>query len=403
MRKALSGLTIVELLIVITIIGILATIGIVSYSSINTNSADSRRKLQTEAIADELEKYYNQNGGYPSCADLTQSPDLVVKNVLPNLSPGTLTAPGEPEGTNSIVCTATPTTNQYGYTTDGGSFSLNYIGTSGSTTVSSVTSRHDYKKLDFAYTGSYQSYTIPQGVYSIKVEAWGAQGGGETGGKGGYATGDIPVTPGEVLRVYVGGRGATGTCVYTSNCMTGGFNGGGNGGGSDVSSTGHGGGGATDVRRSPYDLASRIIVAGGGGARGGERSTGVGAGGDGGGLTGGNGYVCTNCSGSPVGGPGSGGTQASGGSGGIAGAYSVSYPGLAGGAGSLGQGGNSPSCWYSGSGGGGGGYYGGGGGGCPGQHGGGGGSSWIISTADNVNHSSGLKIGNGQATIYVGS
>ena len=401
MRKTLSGFTIVELILVISIIGILSTIGVVSYNSVKSSSEALQKETKAKTITEAIEKYYEKNGTYPSCADLTQSSKIVVEDVLLGLDPGVLTVPGEPEGTNSITCTTTPTLSQYGYTSDGGSFSLLYLKDESTTESTTILSKHGYEKIEFNYTGSYQSYTVPPGVYYIQVEAWGAQGGGDTGGKGGFATANIPVTPSEILRIYIGGRGITGTCTYLDGCMPGGFNGGGDGGGSDVTSTGHGGGGATDIRKSPYDLASRIIVAGGGGARGGEQSTGVGAGGAGGGEVGQNGYACTNCSGSPTGGPGSGATQTSGGTGGSAGSYSTSYPGVAGGNGSLGQGGNGTSCWWSGSGGGGGGYYGGGGGGCPGQHGGGGGSSWVTPDANNIKYSTGLKTGNGLAIIYI--
>jgi hypothetical protein len=62
----------------------------------------------------------------------------------------------------------------------------------------------------FLYTGAFQTYTVPPGVTSIQIETWGAQGGTGTGfdgvvglgGRGGYAIGNLAVTPGQVLRVY---------------------------------------------------------------------------------------------------------------------------------------------------------------------------------------------------------
>jgi len=71
---------------------------------------------------------------------------------------------------------------------------------------------------------------------------------------GGYVKGDIPVTPGETLYIYVGQQPTT---------ITGGFNGGGNGEGA-----GKGGGGGTDVRQAGTALASRVVVAGAGGGAG---------------------------------------------------------------------------------------------------------------------------------------
>src|SRR4249920_3810827 len=71
-------------------------------------------------------------------------------------------------------------------------------------------------KVVFNYTGSDQFYTVPAGVTQITVKAWGAGGAGgnfvfnDYGGGGGYATGVINVTPGEVFKIIVGGGGKTG-------------------------------------------------------------------------------------------------------------------------------------------------------------------------------------------------
>ena len=82
----------------------------------------------------------------------------------------------------------------------------------------------------FSFTGAVQTYTVPAGVTGIQIECWGAQGGTGTGfdgvegtgGLGGYAIGELTVTPGQVLEVYVGGGGIT--------FGPGGFNGGGQSG-----------------------------------------------------------------------------------------------------------------------------------------------------------------------------
>src|ERR1041385_8709776 len=117
----------------------------------------------------------------------------------------------------------------------------------------------------FNYTGAVQTFTVPSCVTSITIQAYGAQGGnasiGGTGGLGGYATGTLNVTPGDVLNIYVGGQN--------------GYNGGGTGG-QDGNSAFSGppgnlapsGGGASDVRLNGTTNANRIIVAGGGGGAG---------------------------------------------------------------------------------------------------------------------------------------
>lgn len=178
---------------------------------------------------------------------------------------------------------------------------------------------------NFDYTGGVQTFTAPvAGEYQLEV--WGAEGGTSgAGGKGGYSKGNVTLTEGETISVYVGGQT--------------GYNGGGSGHGRDTDS----GGGGTDIRKGGASLSNRIIVAGGGGGYGGRASV---VGGSGGGTTGGAGM-------DKCGTRGYGGTQASGGNGGSNNGSN----------GVIGQGGSNLAGSNSGGGGGGGGYYGGGAGG----------------------------------------
>ena len=130
------------------------------------------------------------------------------------------------------------------------------------------------------------TYTVPYtGEY--KLETWGAQGGGNAsyaGGYGGYASGNISLTKGQILYLNVGG---------TSSGTTGGYNGGGT-----ALTGGTGGGGATHIATKngllsslSSDLSSILMVSGGGGGKGN-----TGAGGNAGGISGNNGTdgACTN-------------------------------------------------------------------------------------------------------------
>lgn len=197
----------------------------------------------------------------------------------------------------------------------------------------------------FNYTGAVRSYTVPRtGTYTL--EAWGAQGGGSTGGKGGYSKGNVSLNAGDILYVYVGSTGDSG-----------GWNGGGMGGA-------YNGGGASDIRKGGTSISNRVIVAGGGGGSDAHSY----AGGAGGGTIGGS-------SGSQ-----SGGSQSTGGYGSC-------------GNGSLGQGGSS----YRHGGGGGGGYYGGGGGyDC--HQPGAGGSGYIVGVTGGI-MTDGVRSGHGMIKI----
>ena len=214
--------------------------------------------------------------------------------------------------------------------------------TTNNQTVWTYSANQKYEKFTAPYTGTYS------------VQLWGAQGStrSNAGGKGAYTSGEITLTKGTTLYVYVGTMPTAPYTIY-------------NGGGAGWAA----GGGATDIRVTPtsqltgwneaVSLKSRIMVAAGGG--GGSKFN---AGGAGGGL------AADNTSGRGI---AYGGTQVAGGSG----ATSTHN----GGPGSFGIGGTGTSGHDGYSAGGGAGWYGGGGGGVDGgsddDGGGAGGSSYI--------------------------
>jgi len=61
-----KGFTLVELLVTITIIGILASIGLNTFTSAQKKSRDAKRKAHLRQIVDALEAYNNDNGEYPA-------------------------------------------------------------------------------------------------------------------------------------------------------------------------------------------------------------------------------------------------------------------------------------------------------------------------------------------------
>jgi hypothetical protein len=216
--------------------------------------------------------------------------------------------------------------------------------------------------------GSAQTWKVPvSGVYTI--EAWGA--GGNGGGQGGYIGGNITLTAGQTLYIYVGGMGGPSVANQGWRTQFGGWNGGGPSGGTsgDGVTKGGGGHGAADVRTvsgawdNADSLASRIIVAGGGGG------------------PGTNGYAGNGGLGKAAGGKGGNDNESevvSAGGGGLTsgGQPSAAITNVT--AGSLGKGGNGGQK-HRGGGGGGSGYYGGSGGSTiipEYVSGGGGGSSW---------------------------
>ena len=63
--NALRGFSLIEMLVVITIISILLASGTYSYTSSQKKGRDGRRKAELKSVQQALEIYYQQNGQYP--------------------------------------------------------------------------------------------------------------------------------------------------------------------------------------------------------------------------------------------------------------------------------------------------------------------------------------------------
>ncbi len=61
-----KGFTLVELLVVISIIGLLSTIAIVSLGSARAKSRDTKRIADMKQLSTALEQFYSDQGGYPA-------------------------------------------------------------------------------------------------------------------------------------------------------------------------------------------------------------------------------------------------------------------------------------------------------------------------------------------------
>lgn len=85
MHNKKYGFTLVEIIIIITVIGILSTIGVVTYNGAQAKSRDSQREARATLIANSLEKYYEDNGEYPSCSAFADNPSGFLTDLKPEV------------------------------------------------------------------------------------------------------------------------------------------------------------------------------------------------------------------------------------------------------------------------------------------------------------------------------
>lgn len=142
LKSKQSGFTIVELLIVIVVIGILATLVIVTFSGVQQKARDTKRETDAKALSSQLEVFYANNGSYPALAQLQDNAWISAN--LKGLDLAGVVAPNG-TGTNTVSGVASTTTYAYvptpaGCTTAGPTFCTGFTLTanreaSGSTPV----------------------------------------------------------------------------------------------------------------------------------------------------------------------------------------------------------------------------------------------------------------------------
>jgi prepilin-type N-terminal cleavage/methylation domain-containing protein len=128
--KKQAGFTIVELLIVIVVIGILAALVLNTFQGVQARARDTERRTDINAIATQLEVYYNDFGYYPDNSATTGCGEAggescVLSAILPDrgLDAEALNDPsgdgvGEGDYTYTPECATAPQCESFTLTAD---------------------------------------------------------------------------------------------------------------------------------------------------------------------------------------------------------------------------------------------------------------------------------------------
>lgn len=81
MKKIVKSFTLIEILVVATIISLLASVSTISYSQIIKQSRDERRKTDLEQIRAALEMYRSNEDDYPVNLNNLTTPTVYIKKI----------------------------------------------------------------------------------------------------------------------------------------------------------------------------------------------------------------------------------------------------------------------------------------------------------------------------------
>lgn len=112
-HKNKKGFTIVELLIVIVVIGILATLVIVTFAGIQQKARNTQRQTDIKALNGYIEAFYADYGYYPTGADMTSS--AFISAYMKGLDPEALRDPKQAAGATISSSAVADGTYQYSY------------------------------------------------------------------------------------------------------------------------------------------------------------------------------------------------------------------------------------------------------------------------------------------------
>ena len=321
--KNKKGFTLIELLAIIVILAMIAVITVPLVLNIIENSKKGATQNSALGYIDAVHKYYASRlaidsnfsyadntyeivqNGYLSYEDSNDSSNDILYEIAVS---GKVPSNGYVEILRNRVMSACIAYDEYAVLFTGGNISDTAKGTClsateiGETGEAALEVGTEYSMDPVNEVVKEQTLTITRTGY-YKLEVWGASGSDlsynsktSKGGYGGYATGVMRLTAGTVLYINVGETGLPNNATE-GNTVAGGYNGGGSNT-TDYWGVAASAGGATHIALKSGVLSSLsndinkiLIVAGGGGAGGVEKTYRHTDGGQGGGYIGGNGVL----------------------------------------------------------------------------------------------------------------
>jgi prepilin-type N-terminal cleavage/methylation domain-containing protein len=158
LKNKSKGFTIVELLIVIVVIGILATLVIVTFTGIQQKARNSQRETDINALDSHIEAYYAQTGNYPTLAQVNSSTWRGTN--MKGLDPASLVDPkGDATATAPLDGSAASST-KYSYVATHGS------GAGATACTSTDVSTDDTACDTFTLTALLEGKTAPDNAYT---------------------------------------------------------------------------------------------------------------------------------------------------------------------------------------------------------------------------------------------
>ena len=213
--KEIEGISLIVLVITIIVIIIISAAVILTLTDNNPMSQANEAKFKATLDT------YNSELSLMISKKYLDNPNLSVNQLNATIWDGT----SEITGTIKEYISNMSTEDCKNYIIENGK--LTYVGND----LNSITILAQSKMIPvvykFNYTGNVQSFTAPVSA-TYTVELWGASGGGSANqlkgshkGLGGYSKGDIALSAGQSIYLYIGGQGVIASGIGTG----GGWNG----------------------------------------------------------------------------------------------------------------------------------------------------------------------------------